>query len=72
MDAKEATIKAYTKMYIEKLVASQLYQLSLGSYEDYLELAQKSRGFRQCMLLNSITYQEIEACENYTVDIEKP
>lgn len=72
MDTKELTIKTYTKMYIDQRVASQLYQLSLGTFEDYLELAHKARGFRQCMRLNDISYAEIEACENYEVEIQKP
>ena len=72
MTAKQSTIKAYTKMYIESKVAMQLYHLDLIAFEDYLELAHKARGFRQCMRLNDITFEELEACENYTVDIEKP
>lgn len=72
MTAKELTIKAYTKMVIEKQVADQLYHLGLMSWEDYMELAHKARGFRHCMRLNDITYEEIEACENYVVTIEKP
>jgi len=72
MDTKELTIKTYTKMYIDQRVASQLYQLSLGTFEYYLVFAHKARGFRQCMRLNDISYAEIEACENYEVDIQKP
>ena len=72
MTSKELTIKAYTKMYIESKVAMQLHHLGLIAFEDYLELAHKARGFRQCMRLNDITFEDIESCENYSVDIQKP
>jgi len=72
MTAKEETLKAYTKLCIEKMVADRLQGLGLISFCDYIELINKCWGFRHCMRLNDISYEEIEACENYTVDIEKP
>ena len=72
MTAKEETLKAYTKLYIEKMVADRLQNLGLIPFSDYLELINKAWGFRHCMRLNDITYEEIEACENYIVEIEKP
>jgi hypothetical protein len=72
MTAKEETIKAYTKLCIERQVADQLQGLGFIPFCDYLELVNKARGFRHCMRLNDITYEEIEACENYEVDIQKP
>jgi hypothetical protein len=72
MTAKEETLKVYTKLCIEKMVADRLQGLGLISFSDYLELINKCWGFRHCMRLNNITYEEIEACENYIVEIEKP
>ena len=72
MTAKDETIKAYTKLCIEKQVADRLHGLGFVSFADYLEVINRAWGFRQCMRLNDITFEEIEACENYTVDIEKP
>ena len=72
MTAKEETIKAYTKLCIEKMVADRLQSLGLVSFGDHLELINRAWGFRQCMRLNNITFEEIEACENYIVEIEKP
>ena len=72
MTAKEETLKAYTKLCIEKMVADRLQSLGLVSFSDHLELINRAWGFRQCMRLNNITFEEIEACENYIVDIEKP
>ena len=72
MTAKDETLKAYTKLYIEKMVADRLQNLGLVSFSDHLELINRAWGFRQCMRLNNITFEEIESCENYIVDIEKP
>jgi len=72
MTGKDEMIKAYTKMCIEKKVANQMQSLGFISFGDYLELIHKAWGFRQCMRLSDISYEEIDACENYTVEIEKP
>ena len=72
ISTKEATLRAYTKLYIEKMVADRLQGLGLITFDDYLEFINKCWGFRECMRLNDVTYEEIEACENYIVDIEKP
>ena len=72
MTAKEETLKAYAKLCIEKMVADRLQSLGLVSFSDHLELINRAWGFRQCMRLNNITFEEIESCENYIVDIEKP
>ena len=72
MTAKEETLKAYTKLCIEKMVADRLQSLGLVSFSDHLELINRAWGFRQCMRLNNITFEEIESCENYIVEIDKP
>lgn len=71
MTAKEETLKAYTKLCIDRQIADQMQGLGLVPFCDYIELINKAWGFRQCMRLNGITYEEIESCENYTVAIEK-
>lgn len=69
---KQAIIKAYTKAYQSKELALKQYGQGLTTWEEYMQEQYYAMGFKACMRkVEGITFDDVAACENFTVTLEK-